>query len=157
MYEVAADTRKGYVPYNRNKVNQDRPLIKFDLKGKDDMALFGVMDGHGEFGHEVSSMVQNRLPALLEDEQELSDNLHDSVNSAVAVRRRVGYARPFPINDVACILRPCIWPSLGLCLPLNVFSVHEFRTSAKLNPEHEFTLQQTLEQRSDRTSEPTSD
>lgn len=84
IYQLAYDTRKGYVPYNRNKVNQDRHVIQFDLQGNSALSMFGVMDGHGEFGHDVSSMVQKRLYKLLEDEQELSDNPHDSIKSAVA-------------------------------------------------------------------------
>jgi len=46
-------------------VNQDRPVLKYALGDKADIALFGVMDGHGEFGHEVSEFVKQKLPVYL--------------------------------------------------------------------------------------------
>lgn len=44
---VVQKTRKGYIPYNSNKVNQDRPIVKYGLQDDPSISLFGVMDGHG--------------------------------------------------------------------------------------------------------------
>lgn len=58
-------SRKGFVPYSKKKVNQDRPVLKYAVGDNGDVSMFGVMDGHGEFGHEVSSFVQTNLPLYL--------------------------------------------------------------------------------------------
>ena len=62
---VAVQSRKGVVPYNRNKVNQDRAVVKYALGEDVNVSLWGVMDGHGEFGHQVAQFIQERLPAVL--------------------------------------------------------------------------------------------
>ena len=58
-------SRKGFVPYSTKKVNQDRPVIKYAVGGREDISMFGVMDGHGEFGHLVSQFVKDKLPVYL--------------------------------------------------------------------------------------------
>lgn len=58
-------SRKGFVPYSRKKVNQDRPVLKYAIGDNIAVSMFGVMDGHGEFGHEVSSFVKDNLPIYL--------------------------------------------------------------------------------------------
>jgi len=63
--QVVAKCNKGYVPFSNKKVNQDRPVVKFNLGDEHDLSLFGVMDGHGEFGHNVSEFVMNNLPVTL--------------------------------------------------------------------------------------------
>lgn len=68
---VAAHSRKGLVPYNRNKVNQDRLICEFGLGGEISVCVFGVMDGHGEFGHLVAQFVSETLPKCLEQNIEL--------------------------------------------------------------------------------------
>jgi hypothetical protein len=47
---VVAKSKKGFVPYNKKKVNQDRPVIAYGLAGDVGISLFGALDGHGEFG-----------------------------------------------------------------------------------------------------------
>jgi len=79
----AVESRKGLVPYNRNKVNQDRAMLKFALRGDDTMSLFGVMDGHGEFGHFVASFVQEKLPINLVAQAELKVKTVASILTAV--------------------------------------------------------------------------
>jgi serine/threonine protein phosphatase PrpC len=74
LVAYAVESRKGVVPYNRNKVNQDRALCKFALQGANDMCLFGVMDGHGEFGHFVAGNVQDKLPPNLIAQPQLRTN-----------------------------------------------------------------------------------
>jgi len=55
-------SKKGFVPYNKNKVNQDREVVKYGICNDPGMTLFAVMDGHGEFGHFVANFVKERLP-----------------------------------------------------------------------------------------------
>ena len=43
--EHACVSRKGYVPYNKNKVNQDRFLLKYAVADDPHVSMFGVMDG----------------------------------------------------------------------------------------------------------------
>lgn len=54
-------TKVGLVPFNPNKVNQDRAIIIPNLPNCSNKAcLFGTFDGHGENGHDVSSfLVEN--------------------------------------------------------------------------------------------------
>lgn len=79
----ASQTRKGVVPYNRNKVNQDRAIVKYALQDDEDLCLFGVMDGHGEFGHYVASFVQERLPVFLAQEDNLKNKTSEAITRAV--------------------------------------------------------------------------
>jgi len=66
-------TRKGVVPYNKNKLNQDRAIIIWGLQDDPDVCLFGVFDGHGEYGHEVAQFVIETLPKTLAG-QKLKDD-----------------------------------------------------------------------------------
>ena len=58
-------SRKGFIPYNKKKYNQDRYVLKYAVAEKTNVSMFGVMDGHGEFGHNVSQFVQDKLPVYL--------------------------------------------------------------------------------------------
>ena len=62
----SSKTKVGVVPFNPNKVNQDRALMVPELpngpKGGG-AALFGVFDGHGMIGHDVSSYLLAKMPA----------------------------------------------------------------------------------------------
>jgi len=51
----------GFVPFNPNKVNQDRGLAVAPYCRMEEKAFFGVFDGHGALGHEVSTYVQKNL------------------------------------------------------------------------------------------------
>jgi serine/threonine protein phosphatase PrpC len=55
----------GRVPSKPNKVNQDSYLIIQDFLGIKGSYLFGIMDGHGTFGHEASDLVKKRLPGII--------------------------------------------------------------------------------------------
>jgi len=79
----ATMSRTGVVPYNKSKVNQDRAVIKYNLQGDPDMSLFGVMDGHGEFGHTVAQFVKTELPLYLSAEKNLKSDPIVSITSAV--------------------------------------------------------------------------
>lgn len=82
-FRHTAQSKKGFVPYNRNKVNQDRFIVKYGMKGDPSMCLFGVMDGHGENGHHVAAFVEERLPYWLEQQDNLKNNPEPSILSAV--------------------------------------------------------------------------
>lgn len=91
-------SRKGVVPYNRNKVNQDRGFIRYALGERKDVAAFGVMDGHGEFGHLVASFVQEHLPAAI-DSQPATLLLNDTESAIhTSVQTVVGQLRESQIN-----------------------------------------------------------
>lgn len=59
-YEVQSNV--GIVPFNPHKVNQDRPMMVTPFMGSLNKALFGVFDGHGQLGHDVSQFVIDNLP-----------------------------------------------------------------------------------------------
>jgi len=72
------------VPYNKTKVNQDRAIVKYALQDDPDLTLLGVLDGHGEFGHEVAEFVKERLPILLARQQNLKTDTPAAMREAVA-------------------------------------------------------------------------
>jgi len=80
---IASKSKKGVVPYNKNKVNQDRPVIKWAVGDDPSVSLFGVMDGHGEFGHLVAQFVQDNLPVYLAAEKNLKEDPEKYITLAV--------------------------------------------------------------------------
>eukprot|EP01084_Bolivina_argentea_P141173 248109_1 len=57
----AMKTKVGVVPFNPNKVNQDRAIMLPVLpNSKNKAALFGVFDGHGMQGHDVSQYLTKK-------------------------------------------------------------------------------------------------
>jgi len=65
--QYVAISKKGYVPYDHDKKNQDSVICRESLKTgiKDDRVVihfFGVADGHGVVGHFVSQYVTRELP-----------------------------------------------------------------------------------------------
>lgn len=81
--KCAVQSRKGLVPYNRNKVNQDRVLVKYALNDDPSLSLFAVMDGHGEFGHFVAQFITDHLPACLSAQPDLKSNPAQAILIAV--------------------------------------------------------------------------
>lgn len=82
-FRHAAKSQKGFVPYNRNKVNQDREVVVYGLQGDEDIALFACMDGHGEFGHLVAAYVKNKLPYYLEQQENLKTDTPAAMTNAI--------------------------------------------------------------------------
>jgi serine/threonine protein phosphatase PrpC len=80
----AYKSRKGVVPYNKKKVNQDRAVVKYALNGDPDVCLFGVMDGHGEFGHLVSEFVQKNLPVRMAEQENITTNTEEAILNGMA-------------------------------------------------------------------------
>lgn len=70
---VAHYSKKGVVPYNAGKVNQDRFVVQHSLAGDPGMSFFAVMDGHGEFGHLVAEFVKQNITRLLETQDIRAD------------------------------------------------------------------------------------
>lgn len=64
--KFAFATRVGYHPHNPNKVNQDQYILAPNVGGYPSLHIFGICDGHGQFGREVSSFVKVSLPVLIE-------------------------------------------------------------------------------------------
>ena len=64
--KFAFATRVGYIPNNPYKVNQDAYILAPNIMKLPAFHYFGVCDGHGQNGKEVSGYVKQRLPVLLE-------------------------------------------------------------------------------------------
>jgi len=64
-------TRAGFMANKtdptKRKRNQDRGIIIRNIAGLEDVDMFGVLDGHGDDGHEVSEYVKSLLPDILAD------------------------------------------------------------------------------------------
>lgn len=60
-------TRKGAIPTNPNKVNQDSSIIVPSIGGNNWLHYFSVCDGHGANGHHVSQYLKLQFPAVLQD------------------------------------------------------------------------------------------
>lgn len=89
--KFVAISKKGYVPYNKNKVNQDSYFCDYNFDGRDNCRLFGVCDGHGEYGHNVSDLVKRKLPKYLKTFNYLNDPeqaIRDAVNKVVETLRK---------------------------------------------------------------------
>lgn len=82
---VAQHTKKGHVPYNKNKVNQDRLVVAYEIGNDPNISLFGVMDGHGENGHLVAEFVRVHLPKYLSAQPKLREDPAKYI--AVAVKK----------------------------------------------------------------------
>ena len=80
--KVYVKSRQGS-SWDPRKVNQDRPLACVPLRGHPGVHVYGVMDGHGQWGHHVSEYVMHTLPAFLSAEKDLRDD------PAAAIRRAV--------------------------------------------------------------------
>lgn len=94
--ECVMCTKKGMVPYNNNKRNQDRAMVKFGLQGKSHVSMFGVGDGHGEFGHDVAQYVQEQLHICLANQADLESNPEAGITKGVA--EVVAGLKTTPIN-----------------------------------------------------------
>lgn len=65
--KFAFATRVGYQPDNPNKVNQDSFILAPNIKEKSALHMFGVCDGHGTAGREVSNFVKYAMPIAVEE------------------------------------------------------------------------------------------
>lgn len=62
-------------------------MVKFAVQDSPDLCLFGVMDGHGEYGHDVSAFVQHRLPQCLDEQPPFTtpEAIHQGIKDAVQI------------------------------------------------------------------------
>jgi serine/threonine protein phosphatase PrpC len=58
-------TKKGSVPSNPGKVNQDSHIILPNINSKTWQHFFAICDGHGPLGHYVSGYIKNILPTIV--------------------------------------------------------------------------------------------
>ena len=61
VFSYSASTKIGSIPGKPNKVNQDSYITLINPMSIDNSYFFGIMDGHGFYGREVSSQIKNRL------------------------------------------------------------------------------------------------
>lgn len=59
--KAALLSKIGYVPFNPGKVNQDRGIEVCPFGGSEEKVVFGVFDGHGALGHEVSQYISTEV------------------------------------------------------------------------------------------------
>lgn len=64
------------------KINQDRGLALWPYRGVEDDGLWGVYDGHGRIGQEVSEYVLQNLPGVVADKMENSDDIGQILKEA---------------------------------------------------------------------------
>lgn len=74
-------SKKGIVPFNEHKTNQDRMFMQTDPKTNS--VILCVMDGHGEVGHLVSSFIQTKLPKILLNNTSWSTNIPTALKQSI--------------------------------------------------------------------------
>ena len=67
-------TRKGFIPSNSGKVNQDAYIMTPNINGKTWQHFFSVCDGHGPLGHHVSAYIKNNLSSCIAAQKNLEKN-----------------------------------------------------------------------------------
>ena len=67
-------SKVGKSPDIPNKVNQDSYIIIENFAGVPNCYLFGVCDGHGHYGKEISSFIKDRFPEILSRHPGLLNN-----------------------------------------------------------------------------------
>ncbi|OMJ71192.1 hypothetical protein SteCoe_30657 [Stentor coeruleus] len=76
-------SKTGYIPGNTPKTNQDNYFAHINFANQQDMYLFGVCDGHGFYGGEVSGFIKQRLPVLLAQDRDILSNPNKSLTSCI--------------------------------------------------------------------------
>mmetsp|Transcript_23644 Transcript_23644/g.37207 ORF Transcript_23644/g.37207 Transcript_23644/m.37207 type:complete len:337 (-) Transcript_23644:166-1176(-) len=75
-------SRVGYVPFNNRKVNQDRYTEHVNFAGDKKKCLFGVFDGHGAHGHDVSQFLITHLPPMIAKGKNLDKDPREEISRA---------------------------------------------------------------------------
>lgn len=76
-------SKTGYIPGNTPKTNQDSYFAHINFANQPDTYLFGVCDGHGFYGGEVSGFIKQRLPVLLAQDPEILSNPRKALTSCI--------------------------------------------------------------------------
>mmetsp|Transcript_22390 Transcript_22390/g.33360 ORF Transcript_22390/g.33360 Transcript_22390/m.33360 type:complete len:332 (+) Transcript_22390:288-1283(+) len=77
----ASRSHVGYVPFNSGKVNQDRYTEHPSFMGKANKSLYGVFDGHGVYGHDVSQYLIDTLPKMIAKEKNLDKDFKTKITN----------------------------------------------------------------------------
>ena len=75
-------TKKGSVPSNPGKVNQDAHILFPNMNNKTWQHFFGVCDGHGPLGHFVSAYIKNTLPQVVKSIKNLDSDPYEGLMKA---------------------------------------------------------------------------
>eukprot|EP00457_Paulinella_chromatophora_P005083 gb/GEZN01005097.1/.p1 GENE.gb/GEZN01005097.1/~~gb/GEZN01005097.1/.p1 ORF type:complete len:491 (-),score=70.39 gb/GEZN01005097.1/:154-1626(-) len=81
--EYSVRSQQGFIP-RLDKPNQDRAVALWPYMNQPARAFFGVFDGHGPFGHCVSSFVSSHLPDLFA--KHLQARGKDEIMASVAAK-----------------------------------------------------------------------
>ena len=79
FYTTSARSKKGFVPYNNRKQNQDAYLVHENLGNNPNVSIYGVFDGHGEVGEQVSGYCKEKFPEFFNLEGNLLDDPAQSI------------------------------------------------------------------------------
>lgn len=74
-------SKKGFIP-NIQKVNQDAYIVLPNIGKKSWQHFFGICDGHGNYGHNVSGFIKTHLPNFITSCQSFDKNPCDSLYKA---------------------------------------------------------------------------
>lgn len=82
--EYMSISKVGYVPFNSQKVNQDRVIAFTGLGPKKNCYFFGVLDGHGVRGEDVSGYVLANFREIINKVKNFTKNPADGLTKAFA-------------------------------------------------------------------------
>jgi serine/threonine protein phosphatase PrpC len=80
--KVAVKSKVGFVPMNPGKVNQDSFFHQVGFDSDPSQYYFGVMDGHGVNGHDVSGLMKRRLAPALSKEASLKTDPKEALRAS---------------------------------------------------------------------------
>jgi serine/threonine protein phosphatase PrpC len=80
--KFATLSKTGYIPFNPEKVNQDRACEVISFGGDHGRAFFGAFDGHGTVGHEVSTFVSTKLPGFILKQPDFNTDVERALTRA---------------------------------------------------------------------------
>jgi serine/threonine protein phosphatase PrpC len=80
--KVAVKSKVGFVPMNPGKVNQDSFFHAQSFDSDPSQYYFGVMDGHGVNGHDVSGLMKRRLAPALSKEPSLKTDPKEALRAS---------------------------------------------------------------------------
>lgn len=108
--KVGYKTKVGSVKSKPKLNNQDAFIIKPSLRGVRGNYLFGVCDGHGNYGHHVSKYIRDTFPSMLEDNLDRNFNsntiersFHVAVNKLCKGLQETGIEIAFSGSTLACV------------------------------------------------------
>ncbi|WOL03200.1 hypothetical protein Cni_G11920 [Canna indica] len=77
-------TQRGYYPGLPDRPNQDSFFVKVQFQGNPELHLFGVFDGHGQYGAECAEFARDKLADILSGDPRLMENPVETFDSAFA-------------------------------------------------------------------------